>query len=345
MQNDILSDIDEQPERLVEALRAHVATGSQLDAAVCGLQQAQLRRIVLTGMGSSFFACYPAFLRLFEAGFAVSWIELSELLHWGGDIGRATALVLVSQSGETVEAVRLLADRSIAGPIVAVTNTLDSTLVQRATYVVPLYAGPEQTVATKSYTTSLLALALLAGRLAGVSAGALAEGLSPTIDAVAQVCAGGSESIAHLSPAWRDAGPITLVGRGPSFATALAGGLLLKETAKISAEGLSCAQFRHGPIEIAGPGHRAIVCGEPGATLQLDARLAGELASHGSRVLLLGSTGGVDLPDVETVELPSTSLAPLVQIIPLQLLAREMALRQGIAPASFRYGSKVTTRE
>ena len=86
-------------------------------------------------------------------------------------------------------------------------------LAQRATYVVPLYAGPEQTVATKSYTTSLLALALLAGRLAGVPSGALAEGLSATIDAVAQVCAGSSESITHLSPVWRDAGPITPLER------------------------------------------------------------------------------------------------------------------------------------
>src|SRR5262249_16915119 len=147
-------------------LAAHLTNDSPLETAVSALRRAMRRRTILTGMGSSLVACYPAFLRLLAAGHAVTWIDLSELLHWGGaQIGADTLLGLVSQWGETVEAVRLLERFSIAGPILAVTNAPASTLARRATYVVPIYAGPEQTVATKSYVTSLLALFLLVERL------------------------------------------------------------------------------------------------------------------------------------------------------------------------------------
>ncbi len=160
---------------------------------------------------------------------------------------------------------------------------------------------------------------------------------------MARTC-GAGEALLALPAAWLAPGPVTLVGRGPSYATALAGALLLKETAKLQAEGLSSAQFRHGPIEIAGPDHRAIVCAGSGPTCRLDARLAAELAAHGSQVLLLGPVDAAP-EGVVALALPDVSLPPLVEIVPLQLLARQIALEQGIAPGSFRYGSKVTTAE
>lgn len=343
MTTDILSDILEQPRLLAAAAQAHLAPGSALAEAAGTLAAYRGRRVLIAGMGSSSFAPYPALLRLQAAGFAAAQVELAELLHFGGSLDADTLLVVVSQSGETVEAVRLLDRRPPAGPIIAVTNTPASTLGRAATHVVATLAGDEKTVATRTYTTALLALSLMAELALGERPEALGERLAPTLAAVEQAATEGRALVDRLPEAWLAPGPLTLVGRGPSLATALSGGLLFKETAKIPAEGLSTGQFRHGPIEIAHPGHRAIVVAGPGDTLALDLGMARDMHAAGSQVLLVGPAGA-DAADA-VIPLPPAWLAPLAEIVPLQLLARRMALGLGIAPGSFRHITKVTAKE
>jgi glutamine---fructose-6-phosphate transaminase (isomerizing) len=340
---DILPDIVEQPRLLAAAAQAHLAAGSELTAAARTLASFRGRRVLLAGMGSSSFAPYPALLRLQAAGYNVALAELAELLHFGGELGEDTLLVVVSQSGETVEAVRLLERRPPAGPLIAVTNTPDSTLGRAATHVVPTLAGDEKTVATRTYTTALLALTLMAELALGEAPEALGERLAPALAATEHAATAGRAAVDALPDVWLQPGPISLMARGPSLATALSGGLLFKETAKVPAEGMSTAQFRHGPIEIAETGHRAIIVAGPGDTLALDLRMAGDLRAAGSRVLVIGPADAAAADDV--IGLPATWLAPLAEIIPLQLLARRMALALGIAPGSFRHITKVTAKE
>lgn len=340
---DILDDIIDQPRLMALALQGHLAPDSALNRAVQAILQQRPRRIVLTGMGSSLFAAYPAYLRLLNAGLAVTWIELSELLHYAsGQVGADTLLVVVSQSGETVEALRLLESHQPAA-LLAVTNNAEGTLAKRAQWVVMTGAGPEATVATKTYSTALLALSILAARLTGATPHELGERITPAIDAAADVVVAAQAAVAALPAEWRGASPITLVGRGPALATALSGGLLIKETAKVAAEGMSSAQFRHGPLEISGPGHRAIICAAPGPTLALDQKLAGELRRNGSQVLLIGPP--IADADVTQIPLPETAYTELYALIPIQLLARALASQQGITPGSFRHIGKVTTDE
>ncbi len=344
MTTDILDDILDQPRMLAAALQNHLHPESAIDIAVQGILQMRPRRMILTGMGSSLFAAYPAYLRLLGAGLAAIWIELSELLHYAsGQIGPDTLLVVVSQSGETVEALRLLADRRPSGSVLAITNNAESTLAKNAHWVITTGAGPELTVATKTYCAALLALTILAERIVGTTPRELAALLEPAVAAAGTVATAAQEQINNLAPEWFAPGPITLVGRGPALATALSGGLLLKETAKMPAEGMSSAQFRHGPLEISGPGHRAIVCAAPGPTLALDQKLAIELQSHGSRVLLIGPPA--PNANIETIPLPETGGTSLYALIPLQVFARELAIRQGITPGAFRFIGKVTTDE
>jgi glucosamine--fructose-6-phosphate aminotransferase (isomerizing) len=325
-------------------MQRHLAPDSPLDAAVQGILELRPRRIILTGMGSSLFAAYPAYLRLLGAGLAAIWIELSELLHYAsGQIGADTLLIIVSQSGETVEALRLLEDRRLAGAILAITNTAESTLAKHARWVVTTGAGPERTVATKTYTAALLALTILAERLTGATPRELAAALDPAITAAATVATDIVDRVGALSGPWFQPTPVTIIGRGPALATALSGGLLLKETAKVASEGMSSAQFRHGPLEISGPGHRAIICAAPSPTLALDQKFALELQAHGSEVLLIGPA--IAGASIDTIALPATNYAGLYALMPLQILAREMAIRQGMAPGSFRFIGKVTTDE
>jgi glucosamine--fructose-6-phosphate aminotransferase (isomerizing) len=124
------------------------------------------------------------------------------------------------------------------------------------------------------------------------------------------------------------------------------GSLTLKEAASVPAESLQTAQFRHGPLELAGPDLAAIVLATEAETRRLDYALAEKLIADGSAVLVVG-------PDTEG---PSRAmrlgvgslhrlLAPAVSVIPAQLLAWRLALARGRDPGIFTRASKVTTRE
>ena len=340
MTHDILDDILAQPAMLHAAAAKHLAPASEIHAAAALIRTRQPRRIILSGMGSSHFSAYPAFLQMLAGGLPVS---LAELLHYGGKFGADTMLIIISQSGETIEARRLLTERAIEGPVIAISNATQSTLARHADVLVPPHAGPELRVATRTYTASLLALLLLAELANGTDADTAAREIADTLVAVERVTAAAPAQIAALPPHWFDAGPLMLVGRGPSLATALSGALLLKETAKLPAEGMSGAQFRHGPLEIAGPGQRTIICAAPGATLAFDRIMAAELRRYGGHTLLLGPLDPED--DGDMIIVPPIAAMPLAAIVPLQLLAREIAVRFGIAPGSFRYIGKVTSTE
>jgi glucosamine--fructose-6-phosphate aminotransferase (isomerizing) len=341
---DYLDELLEQPQRLEHALQTHLEPDSALAVAVQGVLAMRPRRIVLTGMGSSLFAAYPAYLRLLGAGLGAIWIELSEVLHYAaGQIGPDTLLVIVSQSGESVEALRLLEDQRQSGAVLAVTNAEQSSLARYARWVIPTGAGPEQTVATKTYSTALLALELLSGRIAGATPRELEAAYAPAVAASAEVAAQAQAQVGALPPYWLDDSTVTVVGRGPALSTALSAGLLFKESAKMCAEGLSSAQFRHGPLEIAGAGHRAIICTVSGPTLDLDWRLADELRGYGSQVLLVGPEA--DQHSSDAIRLPAVPHAELFTLLPLQVLARAVTLKRGIDPGSFRYIGKVTTSE
>jgi glucosamine--fructose-6-phosphate aminotransferase (isomerizing) len=342
MTSDFLLDVQAQPALLHDALTTHVAAQSPVLAAAAYVQAHRHQRIVITGMGSSFYSAYPAVLQLLAAGYAVQHVELSELLHFAaGTLTKETILIVISQSGETVEAVRLLRDATPQSTIIALTNNPNSTVAQAARFVMPHLAGAEKAVATKTYTTSLLALGVFVRAVLGMTPAAIATALTPSIDAMQRL---NETFVADELPAlWRSWGAVTFVGRGPSYASALAGSLLYKETARMPADALSSAQFRHGPLEIAGPRLKAIICAGPGATLGYDVRLADELHSYGSSVWLIGPVSEPK-PYPVTV-LPALAYAPLAEIIPLQHAARALAVAEGLNPGEFAHIGKVTDSE
>jgi glucosamine--fructose-6-phosphate aminotransferase (isomerizing) len=175
-------------------------------------------------------------------------------------------------------------------------------------------------------------------------------GGSPNVEAVLAAADAAdawlAELDAHLA-ALRELVPLptslVLVGRGPSLAVARGGALVLKEAAKVHAEGLSGGQFRHGPIELAEPGFAALVLQGPPATAELARRLATDLAATGATTRWLGAgappAGVPALPQARVVEgaaelLPST--------VTLQLLAHVLGEARGVVPGEFRHASKVT---
>jgi glucosamine--fructose-6-phosphate aminotransferase (isomerizing) len=124
------------------------------------------------------------------------------------------------------------------------------------------------------------------------------------------------------------------------------GALTLKEAVGLAAESMQAAQFRHGPLELAGPALAAVVLATEPQTRALDLGLAAELAGAGAAVLAI-ATGPAEVPGalVLPIDPVAPRLMPAVSVMPAQLLAWRLAVASGREPGSYVQASKVTTRE
>ncbi len=334
-----LSEIAGQPDAIRRAVGGVSSQRDQLDAVRRAARTSST--ILFTGMGSSYDACYSPVTQLATQGVAASMVDTAELLHFRlASIRADTLLIAVSQSGESAELVRLveaLRTRPSSPTLVSVTNGPDNTLARAADIALDTLAGEEHGPSTMTFAAALVVLCAVAGDGDGAAAAADAmDGLLTDPD-------GEAASLAR----WLDGRQtLALLGRGCARAAAEMGALTLKEAARMPAESLQTAQFRHGPLELAGPDLAALVFATEPRTRHLDLGLAGELVESGSPVLVVSQDG--DAPDgarsLAIGPVPA-GIAPAVAILPAQLLAWRLAAERGRTPGAFSIAAKVTTRE
>lgn len=298
-------------------------------------------RVVLTGMGSSHFAALPSWRRLVGAGHPVWWVDTGQLLDSPQLITPDTLVVATSQSGASGEIVALLERLRVnAGPaaLVAITEDEHSPLAQAADCTVPIQSGSEATVSTKSYLNTLAAHDLLAS----LALGADPDAVSTTIEMIADFVV--PSELPELAKAFASPDSrLAYVGYEEHAATSLYAGLITKEAAKVPADGYVGGQFRHGPLELAGPGLTAVLFGGAKADDNESLRrLAEDLVTSGSTVVLIG---GSSTPGTVHIDVPvAHSNAQLAHgALVAQHLAVAVARARGITPGSFLYGNKVTT--
>jgi glucosamine--fructose-6-phosphate aminotransferase (isomerizing) len=338
-----LAEILGQPEALE---RAGAAIGRQVDGLHALARHAPREGIVLTGMGASYDACLAMASVLGSRGVLATAVNTAELVHFRLPAVDASALVVaVSQSGRSAELVRL-ADE-LSGPLlVSVTNGLDNQLADAADVAFDTEAGIELGPSTMTFAASLPPLAAVAAVLAGDQPAAAAQASATAADAAAVHAArmlGTHEELAARMLGWLgDRAGALLVGRGTARAAADLGSLVLKEAAGLAAECLDAAEFRHGPLELAGPDLAVAVVAEP-ATSGLDRALASEVAALGGAAIVLSPLG--DEPGEIAVGDLHRLVAPAVAAIPFELLAWQLARRRGRRPGEFTVATKVTTRE
>jgi glucosamine--fructose-6-phosphate aminotransferase (isomerizing) len=157
----------------------------------------------------------------------------------------------------------------------------------------------------------------------------------------------GTEEMADRLAGWLEDRPVlALLGRGTARAASEMGALTLKEAARFPAESLEAAQFRHGPLELAGAGTAVAVVATEEATRDLDLGLAAELSGHGTAVMVISSDGaGPSRAERVAVGALDRLIAPAAAILPLQLLSWRLAVDRGREPGAYTIASKVTTRE
>ncbi|MDH2427867.1 SIS domain-containing protein [Sphaerisporangium sp. TRM90804] len=253
----------------------------------------------------------------------------------------------LSQSGRTEEIVQTLAwARDCGASTVAITNGGgESPLAQVAHLALCTVAGVEEAVpATKTYTTQLAALAVLA---LGLGADVDAADLQRVPDAVERLIADPGDLEAVVE-GLADVSGVVVSGRGMAFSTALETALKLKEACYVHAMGLSYADLLHGPIAVVDERTPALlVAAGEGPTLPGTVALARRVTGAGAAAYGVG--GGAELAAASTAALNGPDLpewvAPMGLIVPGQLLTESLARRRGIDPDSPRGLNKVTQTE
>jgi glucosamine--fructose-6-phosphate aminotransferase (isomerizing) len=200
-----------------------------------------------------------------------------------------------------------------------------------------------------TFAAALVSLAAVGRVLRG-------EPAADAIDAVRRGAASAATSLEHLLSrsalaeelaGWLGDRPSSVIlGRGPARAAAEMGALTLKEAVGMPIESLQTAQFRHGPLELAGPDLAAMVIATEPETRDLDVALTGELVALGASAVVVVEEG--DAPEgMLRIDIGAQDrmLAPAVSILPAQLLAWRLAVKRGRPPGSCVRASKVTTRE
>jgi len=245
------------------------------------------------------------------------------------------ALVLgISQSGQSPDIVSVLTEAHRQGcPTLAITNDVNSPLARTARYVIPLHAGQEKAIAaTKTYTTSLAALALLSCSMENQS-DRLMDLMN--ISEKMQQTFFGIEPILERIERYRYMEYCAVLGRGYNYSTAFEIALKIKELSQIVAEPYSSADFRHGPIATISSGFPVIIVMPQGRIYQDMFDLVNNLKEKKAEILIISDNKEIikkaNLPLPIPGGIPEW-LTPLVAVIPGQYIGMRLAVEKGLNP-------------
>ncbi len=264
----------------------------------------------------------------------------SEYRHRNPIVSRDSLFFAVSQSGETADTLGAVREvRLKGGEVLGIVNVVGSTIARecaRGTYV---HSGPELAVAsTKAFTsqvTALLLFSLLLARTRHISrhqGAELAEALAAVPDAVSAYLAspGPIDAAAELI---RDADYTLFMGRGFSWPVAMEGALKLKEVAYVPCEAYAAGEMKHGPIAMLEEGTPVVVVLPDDSVREKTLSNVQEVKARGARVILVHSEGDQEAADHGHVSIavPRTMepVSPLLNVLPLQLLAYQVGVLRG----------------
>lgn len=303
------------------------------------------RFVLLTARGTSDNAAlYAKYLLEILLGKPCGLTSMSTTTAYGAQPDLTDCLVItISQSGGSPDLVASTKAAREAGAItLAVTNNAGSPLAEVSEFHIDVLAGPEKALpATKTYTAELLALYLFVDGLRG---GGGAEAAKALPDLAESVLARKNE-VKELAARYRFAERMVLTSRGYGYPTAKEAALKLMETSYIPALSYSGADLLHGPLAMVdniSPVIAVVTDGKGGEALQ---PVLDRLRDRGADLVVIGGQAEVDRASagfaLPTEGLPE-ELQPLVEILPLQMLAYEVTIARGQDPDAPRSLAKVT---
>src|SRR5918999_816735 len=333
-----LKEIYEQPHAIQESLRGRVGPDGgvalpELDAIAERL--ARVERVYVVGCGTASYAAHVgAYLIQDWVGLPATMQIGSEMRYSPPPIDDRTLVIGVSQSGETADTLaplRLAEERGAT--VVVVTNVVGSAITREADAVIYLQAGPEIAVAsTKAFVTQVLVLQMIALHMAR-QRGALADSRLRAYGHAIRSLPRLAPEIKKLAQRYSRVRDFIYIGRGVGFPIAMEGALKLKELSYVHAEGYAAGELKHGPIALLDADTPLVAIATAGSVYDKVVSNVAEARARSAPIIAIATEGDDQIDhyahDVLYVPDVPEQISPVLAVLPLQLLAYEVAVARG----------------
>ncbi len=339
-------EIAEQPQAWIDTMSGRAAANSASVNFEMDLMPAagarSIERIVMLGAGASWITSLIGKFIIEEvAGVPVEVDYAGEFRYRRPPVGKGTVVMAVSQSGETADTLAAMEEGASRGShLIALTNTLDSSIARKANAQIYTRCGPEISVTTtKCFLTQIEAYYLYAIHL-GSKLGRLSEAQVEGLLKAAFAIPSQVEAIISAEPAivtvarkYASARDFLFLGRGINYPVAFEGALKLKEISYIHAEGYSASEMKHGPIALIDDKMPVVVLIPNDELFDKSLSNMKEVESRNGRIIAVTNHRTPELEQIaaDIIEIPATSslLTPVLMTVPLQLLAYHIAVERG----------------
>ena len=330
----MLKEIYEQPKAIADTLIGRL---SDLDLKI---KFKKFEKIVIIACGTAFNAGLVGKYAIEKWGQIPVDVELaSEYRYREPSLNKKTLVIPISQSGETMDTLMALRyAKSKGATILSVCNTNGSTIGRESDAVLYTHAGPEIAVAsTKAFATQLIAMYLIGLEIARQLDSLNKKEISKITDQLTQLPAKVEqvletvEPLRELTRKFKDAESVLFLGRHVGYPTALEGALKLKELAYMHAEGFAGGELKHGPIALIDKGTPvvAIMPSEGSVLAEKMASNIQEVKARGAIVIAISEFEFVGADHLIRIPQVDQLLLPVLSVVPLQVIAYEMAVARG----------------
>lgn len=341
----MLKEILEQPESLRDSQRGRLILEEGM-VKLGGLESVKeklrnIKRLIIVACGTAYHAGLVGEYMLEEyAGLPVEVEVASEFRYKKPVLNKDTAVLAISQSGETLDTIAAIREAKEKGILaLGIVNSVGSTIARDTDAGVYNHAGPEIGVAsTKAFTSQLEVLALwtlLLGRQRDMSlviGQRIAKEISLAPDLVKEVLKEAPE-IEKLAQKYKNCNNFLFLGRKYNFPIALEGALKLKEISYIHSEGYSAGEMKHGPIALINENFPTLaICPSDSVYDKMISNIE-EIKARNGKVIALATKGDEKIKELvdDVIYIPKTleMLTPILSVIPLQLFAYYMGVLRG----------------
>ena len=334
----MLKEIFEQPKAIADTLLGRIS-GLENDVTK-GIELKDIDKVVIVACGTAYHAGLVGKYAIEKwANIAVDVELASEYRYRDPSVDKKTLVIPISQSGETMDTLMAMRYAKEKGAkVFSVCNTNGSTIPRESDAVLYTHAGPEIAVAsTKAFETQLIAMYLIGlhlGRIRGTISASLLDEIETELSelpAKVEQVLETVEPLRELTRKFSNSTSMLFLGRHVGYPTALEGALKLKELAYMHAEGFAGGELKHGPIALIEEG-TPVVAIMPAAGSLLSEKMASNIQEVKARGAVVIAIADSPLAAADhLVRIPSTHefLQPVLSVVPLQVIAYEMAIARG----------------
>jgi len=339
-------EIAEQPQAWIDTMAGRAAPNSSRVTFETELLPhagpESISRIVMLGAGASWITSLVGKFMIEElCGIPVEVDFSGEFRYRRPPVDKSTVVLAVSQSGETADTLAAMEECARRGAhLIALTNTIDSSIARKANAQLYTRCGPEISVTTtKCFLTQIESYYLfaihIAARMGRLSEKQAQELLAPAFAIPSQIesILGLESHIERIARKFAHADNILFLGRGINYPIAFEGALKLKEISYIHAEGYSASEMKHGPIALIDERMPVVILIPNDDLFEKSLSNMKEVESRGGQIIAVTDrvTQEISRIAAECIEVPATSrlLTPVMMTVPLQLLAYHIAVDRG----------------